>query len=234
MATGAGAPGCLALRDEDGQWAGGAYFPLSRGACRRGAVQRRPYRRRRRGEAQPWTATTVQLLLLRDFGVDPQDDQVRETVALVRQPLPLGGGRPTVLRRRGRAVHQRDDCRARRVLRTSRRRCGGPVAGRAAEDGGWNCWAAYGSRRSSFATTINVLEGLLAHEQSTGGSAEAVAARRRGDELPPRTRALSAQEHCRDRRSRTGCSSRFRPAGTTTSSGLWSTSDHQAMTQTRA
>jgi hypothetical protein len=50
------------------------------------------------------------------------------------------------------------------------------------EDGGWNCWAAYGSRRSSFATTINVLEGLLAHEQSTGGSAETVAARRRGDE----------------------------------------------------
>jgi len=50
------------------------------------------------------------------------------------------------------------------------------------EDGGWNCWAVYGSTRSSFATTINVLEGLLAHEQSTGGSAETVAARRRGDE----------------------------------------------------
>ena len=42
------------------------------------------------------------------------------------------------------------------------------------EDGGWNCWAVYGSRRSSFATTINVLEGLLAHERSTGGSAETV------------------------------------------------------------
>jgi hypothetical protein len=50
------------------------------------------------------------------------------------------------------------------------------------EDGGWNCWAQYGSVRSSFATTINVLEDLLAHERATGGSAESVAARRRGEE----------------------------------------------------
>jgi hypothetical protein len=39
------------------------------------------------------------------------------------------------------------------------------------EDGGWNCWTTYGSVRSSFATTVNVLEGLLAYEQATGGSA---------------------------------------------------------------
>jgi hypothetical protein len=50
------------------------------------------------------------------------------------------------------------------------------------EDGGWNCEAERGSVRSSFATTINVLEGLLAHERATGGSAELVAARRRGEE----------------------------------------------------
>jgi hypothetical protein len=36
--------------------------------------------------------------------------------------------------------------------------------------------------RSSFATTICVLEGLLAHERATGGSAESLAARRRGEE----------------------------------------------------
>ena len=36
--------------------------------------------------------------------------------------------------------------------------------------------------RSSFATTINVLEGLLAHERATGGSAESISARRRGEE----------------------------------------------------
>ena len=39
-----------------------------------------------------------------------------------------------------------------------------------------------GSVRSSFDSTICVLEGLLAHEQATGGSAESVAARRRGEE----------------------------------------------------
>jgi hypothetical protein len=36
--------------------------------------------------------------------------------------------------------------------------------------------------RSSFATRIRVLEGLLAHERATGGSAESIAARRRGEE----------------------------------------------------
>jgi hypothetical protein len=50
------------------------------------------------------------------------------------------------------------------------------------KDGGWNCWTERGSVRSSFATTINVLEGLRAHERATGGSAESIAARRRGEE----------------------------------------------------
>lgn len=49
-------------------------------------------------------------------------------------------------------------------------------------DGGWNCEAENGSVRSSFASTINVLEGLLAHERATGGSARSRAARRRGEE----------------------------------------------------
>ncbi len=49
-------------------------------------------------------------------------------------------------------------------------------------DGGWNCEAENGSVCASFATTICVLEGLLAHERVTGGSAQAVAARRRGEQ----------------------------------------------------
>ena len=48
--------------------------------------------------------------------------------------------------------------------------------------GGWNCEAERGSVRSSFDTTINVLEGLLAYERATGGCAECMAARRRGEE----------------------------------------------------
>jgi hypothetical protein len=50
------------------------------------------------------------------------------------------------------------------------------------DDGGWNCEAENGSVRSSFHTTIRVLEGLLAHERATGGSAESIAARRRGEQ----------------------------------------------------
>lgn len=49
-------------------------------------------------------------------------------------------------------------------------------------DGGCNCEAERGCTRSSFGTTINVLEGLLEHERTTGGSALSVAARQRGEE----------------------------------------------------
>jgi len=55
------------------------------------------------------------------------------------------------------------------------------LLGEQLEDGGWNCEAERGSVRSSFATTINVLDGLLAHERETGGSEASIAARRRGE-----------------------------------------------------
>ena len=40
------------------------------------------------------------------------------------------------------------------------------------DDGGWNCERVNGSVRSSFATTVNVLEGLLEYERATGGTPE--------------------------------------------------------------
>ena len=49
------------------------------------------------------------------------------------------------------------------------------------EDGGWNCEAPK-STRSSFHTTICVLEGLLEYERAVGPSPEISAARRRGEE----------------------------------------------------
>jgi len=49
------------------------------------------------------------------------------------------------------------------------------------EDGGWNCEAPK-STRSSFHSTICVLEGLLEYERAIGGSLEITAARRRGEE----------------------------------------------------
>jgi len=49
-------------------------------------------------------------------------------------------------------------------------------------DGGWNCEAENGSTRSSFNTTICVLEALLEFERHIGGSPEVTGARLRGQE----------------------------------------------------
>jgi hypothetical protein len=49
------------------------------------------------------------------------------------------------------------------------------------EDGGWNCEAPK-SQRSSFHTTICVLEGLLEYERAVGPSVEVTEARHRGEE----------------------------------------------------
>jgi len=56
------------------------------------------------------------------------------------------------------------------------------ILGERLDDGGWNCEVENGSVRSSFDTTINVLDGLLEFERATGGSAQVRAARRSGEE----------------------------------------------------
>ena len=158
----------LTLRGHDGQWAGGACFPADfRGDFSNG---------------QPWTATLPTLTLLRDFGIDPNAQLMRETIALVRgncrwehagQPFFVGEVEPCI---NGRTVaiaaHFGVDVDS-IVAR---------LLGEQLPDGGWNCEVENGSVRASFATTICVLEGLLAHERVTGGSARAVAARRRGEQ----------------------------------------------------
>lgn len=156
----------LALQGEDGQWDGGTYFPS-------------PYDGSEEG--QPWTATTYSLLLLRDFGLDPRSDAARDAVARVRthsrweeggQPFFEGEVEPCI---NGMAVAlgayfgEDVDAVVARLLDEQ------------LEDGGWNCEAERGSTRSSFGTTINVLEGLLeyARTRDTPGVA---AARQRGEE----------------------------------------------------
>jgi hypothetical protein len=160
----------LAIQGKDGQWAGGACFPA------------RSFNWRAENHGQPWTATLPTLQLLHDFGVDPYSDLVRQAVALVRanchwehagQPFFSGEVEPCI---NGRTVtlgiyfDQDVNGVVTRLLDEQ------------LDDGGWNCEAENGSVRSSFATTINVLEGLLAHERATGGTTESMAARRRGEE----------------------------------------------------
>jgi len=157
----------LALQGEDGQWEHGALFP-------------KPWDRSIKG--QPWTATAYSLVALHDFGVDPNNEKVRRAVAQVRdhsrwehagQPFfsgevePCINGMTVVL---GTYFGQNVDPIVERLI------------GEQLEDGGWNCEAENGSVRSSFHSTIRVLEGLLAHERATGGSPKSIAARRRGEE----------------------------------------------------
>jgi hypothetical protein len=160
----------LALQGEDGQWAGGACFPA------------RSFQQWDKSQGQPWISTLPTLQLLHDFGVDPRSDGVRRAVALVRehcrwehagQPFVRGEVEPCVNGRTvtlGTYFGQNVDGIVVRLLDEQ------------LQDGGWNCEAENGSVRSSFATTINVLEGLLAHERATGGSPGSIAARRRGEE----------------------------------------------------
>ena len=70
-------------------------------------------------------------------------------------------------------------------------------------DGGWNCEAERGSVRSSFHTTICVLEGLLAFEQAFGATPSVTDARKRAQEylLDRRLlRRLSTGEVIKDRK----------------------------------
>jgi hypothetical protein len=170
----------LALQGDDGLWEGGALFPARKGDSDAG--DRPADGDQSEDSGQPWTATAYSLVLLRDLGVDPRCDQVRRAVALVRdncrwehagQPFFSGEVEPCIngmVIALGTYFDQDVDGVVARLL------------GEQLEDGGWNCWVEYGSVRSSFATTIRVLEGLLAHECATGGSAESIAARRRGED----------------------------------------------------
>jgi hypothetical protein len=56
------------------------------------------------------------------------------------------------------------------------------LVGEQLEDDGWNCERVNGSVRSSYATTINVLEGLLSFERATGGTLKSRKSREAGEE----------------------------------------------------
>lgn len=146
----------------------------------------------RRPGAPLWLSTLFTFLLLRATGIDPADAAVESAVARLEtglrwnnhtcwdlRPAALGGspffegevepcinggalalgayfGRPT-------------EKLARRLLSEQ------------LGDGGWNCEAPK-SPRSSFHTTICVLEGLLEYERAVGAAPEITASRRRAEE----------------------------------------------------
>ena len=184
---------------------------------------------------QPWTATTFALSQLREFGLDPASDRARRAVELVGansrwehdgQPFWEGEVEECINGRTvadgayfGVDVSPIVDTAGRRAPR--RRRL--------------ELRRADGSVRSSFASTINVLEGLLEYERATGGTPES----RRGPQRRARSyllernlfRRLSTGEPADDRFPVASCT---RTAGTTTSCGRSTTSARRHTDRRRA
>jgi hypothetical protein len=161
----------LSCQDEDGQWAGGAFFPRDFDV------------REWREVGQPWTATAFSLSQLREFGLDPSSDRARRTVQLIGANSRWDeGGQPYW-------EGEVEECINGRTVADGAyfgvdvSSIVGRLVGERLDDGGWNCERLNGSVRSSFATTINVLEGLLEYERATGGTPESREARESGQEF---------------------------------------------------
>jgi hypothetical protein len=161
----------LSCQDEDGQWAGGAFVPSGFTPAEWREV------------GQPWTATSFALTQLREFGLDPASDRARRTVELIGASSRWDeGGQPYW-------EGETEECINGRTVADGAYFGAdvSPIAARLTgerlDDGGWNCERANGSVRSSFDTTINVLDGLLEFEKATGGTAASAQARASGEEF---------------------------------------------------
>jgi hypothetical protein len=125
------------------------------------------------------------LSLLRELGLDPASDEARRAVGLVRDRVTWRGwdwdGNPFF-------AGEVEPCINGQVAASGAyfgqdvQRIVDRLLGEQLPDGGWNCEAANGSTRSSFNTTICVLEALLEHERAVGSSPEVTEARLRGQE----------------------------------------------------
>jgi hypothetical protein len=152
----------LAAQGPDGSWGGAAW---NRG----------------------WTSTMHVLTLLREFGVDPAHPRVQHAVAQVRERVTWRGSGPPECDTNPFFVGEVEPCINGQVAAAGAY-FGQDVSSLMARllqeqlpDGGWNCDTERGSTRSSFDTTICVLEALLAWERARGPQPSVTAARRRGE-----------------------------------------------------
>lgn len=149
----------LGMQRSDGQWGDGQENPF-------------------------WWTNLYTLVYLRDFGIDPTSEPSRAAIDRVREHVTWGeefnhsaffngevepciNGRALAL---GAYFGVRSDALLNRLL------------GEQLTDGGWNCEAERGSVRSSFDTTLCVLEGLLAFEDAFGTATRVRAAREQAHE----------------------------------------------------
>jgi hypothetical protein len=137
----------LALQDADGRWGGAAW---NRG----------------------WNSTMHVLMLLRDMGLDPASGQARRALELIRDRVTWQGCGPRECDGHAFFEGELEPCINGQVAAVGAY-FGEDVRGiidrlldEQLPDGGWNCEAANASTRSSFNTTICVLEALLEYERS--------------------------------------------------------------------
>ncbi|MCA8950903.1 MAG: hypothetical protein KDE27_15470 [Planctomycetes bacterium] len=156
----------LALQGQDGRWGGAAW---NRG----------------------WDSTMHVLLLLRDLGLDPESAVALRAVGRVRDRVTWQGCGPPACDGNPFFAGETEPCINAQVALAGAyfgQNIEGLIDRLLAEqlpDGGWNCEAANGSTRSSFNTTICVLEALLEHESVTRDPARArdvAGARRHGED----------------------------------------------------
>jgi hypothetical protein len=153
----------LALQGADGRWGGAAW---NRG----------------------WNSTMHVLWLLRHLGLDPASPEARRAVRRVRDHVTWKGSGPPECDGNPFFAGEVEPCINGQVAAAGAyfgqdvRGIVGRLLGEQLSDGGWNCEAPNGSTRSSFNTTICVLEALLQYERGSGGSSWVTGARLRGHE----------------------------------------------------
>ncbi len=135
-----------------------------------------------------WDSTMHVLSLLREMGLDPASDPARRAVGLVRDCVTWQGCGPPACDGNPFFAGEVEPCINGQVAASGAyfgqdiRGIVDRLLGEQLPDGGWNCEAERGSTRSSFNTTICVLEALLEHERAGTGSPEVTEARLRGQE----------------------------------------------------
>jgi hypothetical protein len=153
----------LALQADDGRWGGSAW---NRG----------------------WDSTMHVLMLLRDLGLDPASAPARRAVGLVRDRVTWQGCGPQDCHGNAFFEGEIEPCINGQVgavgayFAQDIRRIVDRLLSEQLPDGGWNCEAPNRSTRSSFNTTICVLEALLEHERAGVALPEMTEARLRGQE----------------------------------------------------
>lgn len=135
-----------------------------------------------------WDSTMHVLWLLYHLGLDPAGPEAQCAVGLVHERVTWQGCGPPECDDNPFFAGELEPCINGQVA-TAGAYFGQDVGsiidrllGEQLPDGGWNCDAPHASRRSSFNTTICVLEALLEYERATGGRPAVTEARLHGQE----------------------------------------------------